>query len=243
VIPDWTGRERFKGRLLHMSEYSNAEPFRGAEILVVGPGCSGMEIAYDLAEHGAKRVRLSVRTPPNIVLRAVGGLPGDLPGIAMLRLPPRIADAQMKVVRRLAIGDLTEYGLPSPDEGLFARQHREGKAPAIVDKEVIRAIKDRRIEIVAGVDSLDETSVRLADGSQTEPEVIIAATGYRRGLEPIVGHLGVLDERGVPRAVGGEEAAPGLRFVGYVPRPGQIAYMGREGKRVAKSIGQQMRAA
>jgi cation diffusion facilitator CzcD-associated flavoprotein CzcO len=243
VIPDWPGRERFTGRLSHMSEYSNAEPFRGAEILVVGPGCSGMEIAYDLAEHGAKRVRLSVRTPPNIVLRAVGGLPGDLPGIAMLRLPPRIADAQMKVVRRLAIGDLTEYGLPRPDEGLFARQAREGKAPAIVDKEVIRAIKDRRIEIVAGVDSLDETRVRLADGSQIEPEVIIAATGYRRGLEPIVGHLDVLDEHGVPRTLGGEEAAPGLRFVGYVPRPGQIGYMGREGKRVAKSIAQQINAA
>jgi cation diffusion facilitator CzcD-associated flavoprotein CzcO len=243
VIPSWPGRERFEGRLLHVGEYRNAEPFRDADTLVVGPGCSGMEVAYDLAEHGTKRVRLAVRTPPNIVLRAQAGVPGDVPGIAMLRLPPRIADAPMKVVRRLAIGNLAEYGLPSPDEGLFARLYREGKAPAIVDKEVIRAIKDRRIEIVAGVDSLDETGVRLADGSRIEPEVIIAATGYRRGLESIVGHLGVLDERGVPRTVGGEEAAPGLRFIGYVPRPGQIGYIGREGKRAAKAIASSVGAA
>jgi cation diffusion facilitator CzcD-associated flavoprotein CzcO len=243
VIPDWPGRERFEGRLLHVGEYRNAEPFRGADALVVGPGCSGMEVAFDLVEHGARRVRLAVRTPPNIVLRAQGGVPGDLPGIAMLRLPPRIADAQMKVVRRLAIGDLTEYGLPSPDEGLFTRLHRDGKAPAIVDKEVIRAIKQRRIEVVAGVDSLDQTGVRLADGARIEPEVIIAATGYRRGLESIVGHLGVLDKRGVPRTVGGDEAAPGLRFVGYVPRPGQIGHMGREGQTAAKAIAHRAGAA
>src|ERR1700737_4185996 len=48
-IPDWPGRGRFGGQLLHAGEYRNAEPFRGKDTLVVGPGCSGMEIAYDLA--------------------------------------------------------------------------------------------------------------------------------------------------------------------------------------------------
>jgi len=45
VIPEWPGRDRFEGRLLHAGDYRNAEPFRGAAVLVVGPGCSGMEIA------------------------------------------------------------------------------------------------------------------------------------------------------------------------------------------------------
>ena len=242
VIPDWPGRDRFTARLLHAAEYRNAEPFLGAAVLVVGAGCSGMEIAYDLAEGGARRVLLAARTPPNIVLRrAPAGLPGDVPGIAMLRLPPRLADAQMKVIRRLMIGDLDEYGLPPPEVGLFTRLHREGKAPAIVDREVIDAIKDRRIEIVAGVESLDESGALLADGERIEPDAIIAATGYRRALEPIVGHLGVLDERGAPRALRGAQAAPGLRFVGYVPRPGQIGYMGGEARRAAKGIAREMK--
>ena len=64
----------------------------------------------------------------------------------------------------------------------------------------------------------------------------MAATGYSRGLEPLVGHLGVLDERGVPRVHGGPAAAPGLRFVGYAPRPGQIGHMGREARQAAKQI-------
>lgn len=242
-IPDWPGRESFAGRVLHASEYRNAEPFRGADVLVVGPGCSGMEIAFDLVEGGAGRVRVAVRTQPNIVLRQSGGLPGDLPAAAMLRLPPRVADAQMKVVRRLSVGDLSEYGLVPPPEGLFARQRREAKAPAILDKEVIDAIKQRRIEIVGALESLDAQGVVLAGGTHIEPDSIIAATGYSRGLEAMAGHLGVLDERGIPRVVGGEPVAPGLRFVGYVPRPGQIGYIGSEARRAAKAIASEARLA
>ena len=75
-IPAWRGRDRFEGRLLHAAEYRNAEPFRGRDVLVAGCGCSGMEIAHDVSQAHAV-VRLSVRTPPNLVLRAIAGVPGD----------------------------------------------------------------------------------------------------------------------------------------------------------------------
>ena len=240
-IPAWPGRERFQGRLLHAAEYLNPEPFRGAEVLVVGPGCSGMEIAFDLVEGGARVVNVAVRTQPNIMLRKSGAMPGDLPAIAMLRLPPRIADVPARLVQRLSVGDLSDCGLVPPAEGLFSRQHREGKAPAIVDKEVIGAIKQRRIGIVAAVRSLGEREVMLADDTTLEPDAVIAATGFTRGLEQLVGHLGVLDESGVPRVHGGPAAAPGLRFIGYAPRPGQIGYMGREARRAAREINDEMK--
>jgi Pyridine nucleotide-disulphide oxidoreductase len=236
-IPEWPGRDDFRGRLMHAAEYRNPEPFRDQRVLVVGPGCSGMEIAYDLAEGGAAKVWLSARTPPNIVLRTgPGGIPGDAIGIAFLRFPPRIGDAVAGFGRRQAVGDLTEYGLPVPEEGVFSRLRRLGVAPAIVDREVIDAIKARRIEIVRGVESLDATGVTLADGARVEPDAVICATGYRRGLEPLVGHLGVLDERGSPIAKGERPAAAGLRFVGYVSRPGGLGYMSKEAKRAAKAI-------
>jgi cation diffusion facilitator CzcD-associated flavoprotein CzcO len=235
-IPAWPGRDLYQGRLLHAAEYRNAEPFRDQEALVVGPGCSGVEIAYDLATGGARRVRLAVRTPPNILLRAQGPLPGDLPALAMLRLPPRIADAQTKLVRRLALGDLAEYGLPRPEEGVFARLRRDGKTPAIVDKEMIDAIKQGLIKIEPAVEALESTGARLAGGSRIRPDAIIAATGYRRGLESLVGHLDVLDAQGIPKTHGGDAAAPGLRFIGYQPQPAQIRHMGREAKRTARAI-------
>jgi cation diffusion facilitator CzcD-associated flavoprotein CzcO len=236
LIPPWSGRETYGGRMLHAADYRNPAEFRGVDVLVVGPGCSGMEIAHDLASGGAGRVWISVRTQPNIMLRQSGGLPGDLPARALLRVPARIADRQAGLVRRLTIGDLSRWGLVPPEEGLFSRHHREAKAPAIVDKEVIQAIKAERIEIVAALGSLDQTGVLLADGTRLEPGAIIAATGYGSGLEPIVGHLGVLDQRGFPQVHGGPAAAPGLRFIGYAPAPGQIGDMGREARRAARAI-------
>jgi hypothetical protein len=202
-----------------------------------------MEIAYDPAEGGAEKVWLSARTPPNIFLRAgPGGVPGDMVGVTLLRFPPKFADALARFARKQDLGDLTEYGLPVPEEGVFSRLRRLGVAPAIVDREVIDAIKDRRIEIVKGVESLEATGANLADGERIEPEVVICATGYRRGLEPLVGHLGVLGDAGVPRAVGEAPAAPGMRFIGYVPRPGGLGYMAKEAKRAARAIQRELRS-
>ena len=70
---------------------------------------------------------------------------------------------------------------------------------------------------------------------------MIAATGYRRGLEPLVGHLDVLDERGTPRVRAGEAAAPGLRFVGYTPRPALLGTLGAEARTAAEGIAAETR--
>jgi hypothetical protein len=161
-------------------------------------------------------------------------------GVALLHFPARFGDAVARFGRRMDLGDLTEYGLPVPEEGVFSRLRRLGVAPAIVDKEVIEAIKARRIQMTRGVESLDSTGARLVDGTRVEPDAVICATGYRRGLEPLVGHLGVLDARGMPRAIGDKPAAAGLRFIGYVPRPGGLGYMGKEAKRAAKAIAREL---
>jgi len=231
-VPKWPGRDTFAGRLIHSAEYRNAEEFRGEDVLVVGPGSSGMEIAYDLAENGAARVRLAVRTPPNIILREPLG---PLLARLLVKLPTARADRIMSFVRSKKIGDLTEFGLPEPEEGVVSRLKRLGVAPAIVDREVLAAIRDGRIEIVRAVEALDEGGARLADGSRIEPDAVIAATGYRTGLEPMVGHLGVLDEHGAPVTTVAE-AAPGLRFVAYVHRPGLIGLMGEEAREAARGI-------
>ena len=242
VIPDWPGRSTFQGRLLHSSEYRNPAPFADQSVLVVGSGCSGMEIAYDLAASGAGPLWLAVRTPPNIQLReGPKGFPGDIIAVALMHTPIRFADAFANFGRKMDLGDLSEYGLPVPDEGIFARFQRLGVVPSIVDREVIDAIKSGAITVTGGVESFDPTGVHLADGERIEPAAVVAATGYRRGLEPLVGHLGVLDERGVPLAQGAEAPAPGLRFIGYTARPGVLGHMSKQAKRAAKAIADERR--
>jgi cation diffusion facilitator CzcD-associated flavoprotein CzcO len=242
VIPDWEGRDAFRGRLLHSAEYRNPAPFAGERVLVVGPGCSGMEIASEVASVAAK-VWLAVRTPPNILMReGPGGFPGDVIAVALMHAPVRFADSFANFGRKMDVGDLSAYGLPVPDEGVFSRHHRTGAVPAIVDRDVIDAIKQRSIEVVGGVESFDAEGVRLADGARIEPSVVICATGYRRGLGTMVGHLGVLDDQDVPRAQGAQAAAPGLRFVGYVSRPGALGYMSKQAKQAANAIARELRS-
>lgn len=241
-MPEWSGATTFGGRLLHSSEYRNPEPFAGQAVLVVGPGCSGMEIAYDLAEGGAGKVWLAVRTPPHITLReGPGGLPGDVIALTLLHTPVAFADRFERFGRRKDLGDLSEFGLPIPEEGLFARFHREGKVPAIVDKEVVEAIRAGGIEIVGAVADLDLSSVVLADGARIEPDAVICATGFRPGLEPLVGHLGVLNDGGLPRSQGAEAVLPGLRFIGFSTRPGLLGYAAKQGKQAARAISGELR--
>ena len=62
--------------------------------------------------------------------------------------------------------------------------------------DVIDAIRDGSIEVVATVEAFDGDKVVLVDGSRLDPDAVILATGYLRGLETLVGHLGVLDDTG-----------------------------------------------
>ncbi len=68
---------------------------------------------------------------------------------------------------------------------------------------------------------------------------MLAATGFRRGLEPLVAHLDVLDGRGLPRSGSGvpTPGAPGLWFIGYhTAIEGNLRQHPIEARRVARAI-------
>ena len=236
LIPRLPGIEDFAD-VIHSSEYRNPGPYQGKKVMVVGAGSSAMEIAHDLATGGAAKAWLAVRTPPHIMLRSLpGGLSGDPIVLSLYRLPVRISDPIARAAQRRALPDLTEFGLPTPEEGLFTRAKSRGRVPSLVDMDVIDAIRERSIEVVAAIESFDTDKVVLADGSRLDADAVILATGYEGGLEPLVGHLGVLDARGMPVAMGTRPAAAGLRFVGFDIQPSFIGHMARQSKRVAKRI-------
>jgi hypothetical protein len=106
--------------------------------------------------------------------------------------------------------------------------------------EVIDAVKDGSIEVMGAVESFERDKVVLTDGARLDADVVIAATGYRRDLTPMVGHLNVLDDDGRPLAVGETAAADGLRFFGYIVRPSLIGHMGKQSRHVAKRIAEEL---
>lgn len=231
-IPDWPGRDGFTGRLVHSAGYSNPKPFKGMDVLVVGTGNSGAEIAHDVFDGGARSVRLSVRTPPQIVRRSTAGVPAQLIGMAIKHLPPDWVDPISVTQRRLSIPDLAAQGLPRPDVGIRTTFIKTGTTP-ILDVGIVDAIRSGRVEIVAAVEAFDGPDVLLADGVRIRPDAVIAATGFDAGLDDLVGHLDVLNARGLPAKTDGEPALPGLWFVGFVPTlGGQL----REGSIAARKV-------
>jgi len=237
-MPDWPGRESFSGELIHASAYSNPDPFRGKDVLVVGPGVTGSEVAHLLAEGGAARVRVACRTPPHIIRRKWLGVSVNVPGVVLHHLPLRVADEIAWGVERSIRGNLSRYGLPRPPVGLASQSAKTQQAPAY-DAGFVASVKAGRIQIIAAVEGFDGGDVLLADGSRAAPDVVIAATGYRRGLEPIVGHLDVLDERGMPLVHGRHQhpAAPGLFFTGFrAELSGQLRLMRFDARAIARAV-------
>ncbi|WP_153814032.1 NAD(P)/FAD-dependent oxidoreductase [Streptomyces sp. SUK 48] len=236
-VPDWPGRTAYDGELLHAGAYRNAEPYAGRDVLVVGAGNTGAEIAVDLVEGGAARVRLAVRTVPHIVRRSTLGWPAQYTGVLVRRLPVRLVDLLSRQQARLALPDLSAQGLPRPGTGLYSRV-RQGAIP-VQDVGLLDAVRRGKVEIVAAVESFEARKVVLADGSRIEPEAVIAATGYARGLDGLVGHLEVLGADGKPVVRGGRtpKAAPGLYFTGYTnPISGMLRELARDAGRIAKGV-------
>lgn len=237
LIPNWPGT--FSGELLHSSSYRDPARYAHKRVLVVGSGSSAMEIAHDLSTGAAAKVWLSVRTPPNILPRkGPGGLPNDVLSIPLFHLPSRISDPIAAAARRRAFGDLKEFGLPVPQEGPFARAHRLHVAPTVIDREVVDAVRDGSIEVVGAVSALEGAKAALADGVRIQPDVMICATGYGPGLDPLVGHLRVLTPDGLPVMLAPSPAADGLYFHGLLSRPALIGYLAKQSRTLAKRISQ-----
>jgi putative flavoprotein involved in K+ transport len=234
-VPDWPGT--FAGEIVHSADYRNPSAYHGRRVLVVGSGNSGAEIAVDLVEGGAREVLLSVRTPPSIVRRDTLGVPSQLLGIVSMHLPTAVVDRLAAGIRRVAIPDLAPYGLVAPDRPYS--DFRRRRVIPIVDVGLADAVRMGRVRVVAALDRFEDGAAVLADGRRIETDSVIAATGFRTGLERLVGHLDVLDERGQPLVRDVEEppGAPGLHFVGYeITLGGTFRLVGAEAKQLARTV-------
>ncbi|WP_286253995.1 flavin-containing monooxygenase [Streptomyces graminofaciens] len=236
-LPEWPGRDSYSGELVHASAYRNPEPYTGRDVLVVGVGNTGAEIAVDLVEGGAGSVRLSVRTAPHIVRRSTAGWAAQYTGVLVRRLPVALVDRLAKPMAKLSVPDLSAHGLPRPATGLYSRV-KEGAVP-VQDVGLIDAVKKGRVEIVGAVEGFEDGKVALADGGRVEVDAVIAATGYRRALEGLVGHLDVLDGRGKPVVHGprSPKNAPGLYFTGFTnPISGMFRELALDAEKIAKAV-------
>ncbi|MGP4115407.1 flavin-containing monooxygenase [Streptomyces sp. 4N509B] len=239
-VPPWPGRERFGGRLLHAADYRRPDPFEGERVLVVGAGVSGVDIATDLLRRSSGTLTVAVRTTPSFLPRELWGIPLQPLSVSNKHLPIRLQDLGGRIIQRLSAGDLADTPFGRPTEGMFSRLLRTGVSPSVDDGAFLAAVRAGRVRVVPGVAALEDGAAVTADGRRWEADTVIAATGYRTGLERLLTEPGALDERGVPPQYGPDNrrwAAQGLHFVGFTsPLTGHLREIGILARRVARTI-------
>lgn len=233
-IPEWPGRDRYAGPVLHSSAYTNGGPFRGKRVLVVGCGNSGAEIALDLWEHGATPA-MAVRSGVNVVPRDLFGVSTVALTIGMRGLPPRLVDVLAAPLLRLALGDLRRYGFRDRGHGSAMQTTREAKVP-VLDVGTVRLVKTGAVALRPGIGRFNADGVVFTDGKAAAFDAVVLATGYTPGLDFFpAGTVPFEDPRTLPRE--GREARPGLFFCGFdVVVTGMLRQIGIEARRVARAI-------
>ncbi|CAN7398127.1 flavin-containing monooxygenase [Mesorhizobium caraganae] len=218
VIPAWKGMKAFAGRVIHSAEFGDANDYAGRKILVVGAGNSGFDTLNHLARVDTAQIWLSARNGPALLPKRIGQIAVHRFSPILARLPFKLADAVMAATQRLVFGDLTAFGLPPTPSGGASRLASDYTAIA-ADDGAVDAIKDGRIIVVPTVREFTRDTVIFDNGVTIQPDIVIAATGYRTGLEAMLGKLGVLDKKGVPLFNGADSdpKLPGLWFTGMRP--------------------------
>ena len=238
VMPSWPGLAGFGGIVIHAGQFRNVAEMAGLDVLVVGPGNSGVDLLGYLAESSAGKLWLSARSGMNITPRRLGGVPLHPVSLSARYLPLRWQDATARAAQWLAFGDLSRFGYPRSALGAFTRQAADGVTIA-VDDGFARALKTGRVIMKPAIDRFDGPQVSFTDGTSCAPDAIICATGYRPGLEQMAGHLVTLDEHGMPPFTGVSSSPrhPGLWFFGLDRSIyGNMHVHRRQARRLARAI-------
>lgn len=237
-VPDWPGREEFTAEILHAADLGDVARFDGKRVLVVGAGNSGSDVLNHLVRHAPAELKVSVRHGPAIVPTRIFGFPLHRLARVFAALPSPVLDPAFRLTQRLFLGNLARHGLNSHPDGGGTRLLRDGIAFAI-DDGFVAALRWGRVRVVPEVRRFERDRVLFSGGGSYAPDAVICATGYRTGLESLVGHLGVLDTNGQPShpMAEADSAFPGLWFTGFKPQfTGYFDAAGTAACRIADGI-------
>jgi cation diffusion facilitator CzcD-associated flavoprotein CzcO len=187
--PDYPGE--FAGREIHSKDYKRTGDFEGERILVVGGGNSACDIAVEAAQaFGAADV--SMRRGYWFLPKSFLGVPlaeWDRPWV------PLTAQRQIvKLAARATFGRYERYGLERPDHRPFDRH-------PTVNSQLLYFLRHGRVRPRPDIARLDGRAVHFTDGTSSEYDTIVWATGFNVSF-PFLDRELFEWENGIPKRVG-----------------------------------------
>lgn len=190
--PHYEGLDGFRGQVVHASAYQDPAQLRGRAVLVVGGGNTGCDIAVEAAQQAA-RCWHSTRRGYWYTPKYLFGRPADQmhDRLIALHLPSWLRQWLYRRALRLAVGDVTRFGLPAPD-------HRPYESHPVVNSQLVYHLGHGQISPVPDIARFDGRAVELTDGRRIEPDLVITATGYLPRFDFLAPELLDVDEQGRP---------------------------------------------
>jgi monooxygenase len=194
--PDFAGRERFGGPVVHPQQWPADLDYAGKRVVVVGSGATAVTLIPAMAP-AAAHVTMLQRTPSYVlpiptkdpINARLTALLGDERGYAITRRMNasrqvaiwRFCQKYPKAARRL-IRYLNTRMLP---EGYPVDEHFnppygpwDQRMCIVPDGDLFRSIRDGKASVVTGhIETFTENGVLLKDGRELPADIIVTATG------------------------------------------------------------------
>ncbi|MGW5113328.1 flavin-containing monooxygenase [Nocardia sp. NPDC004123] len=164
----------FDGEIRHAVTHRRASDFAGKRVLIVGLGNSGADIACDAAQ-AADEAFISVRRGYHIIPKHVLGVPSDQFDDTSVSVPRWIERPLVTALLRLIVGDVTRWGLPKPDHKLF-------ETHPLLNSQLLHHLQHADITVKPDIARFDGPDVVFTDGSRTQIDLVVYATGYEMRL-------------------------------------------------------------
>jgi cation diffusion facilitator CzcD-associated flavoprotein CzcO len=194
--PEFPGRERFQGTIIHPQLWPEDLDYRGKRVIVIGSGATAVTIVPSMANAGAAHVTMLQRSPTYIVSRPAR----DTMAHALRRVLPEklaydivrwkqvllgmfffyLSRRRPRLVARRIIERIAE-ALPGYDvKKHFTPSYKpwDQRVCLIPDGDLFEAIKAGTVSIVTDhIETLTEHGIKLKSGEELSADIIITATG------------------------------------------------------------------
>ena len=194
--PEFEGRERFRGTIVHPQEWPEDLDYAGKQVVVIGSGATAMTLVPAMAQDVAHIVMLQ-RSPTYVVSRPdrdviANGLRAILPdtwayaitrwkNVALQQLLYRRTRMHPERVKRKLL-DLVRKEL-GPDydvETHFTPRYNpwDQRLCLVPNSDLFEAIRSGKVSIVTDrVARFTERGIALASGAHLDADIIVTATG------------------------------------------------------------------
>lgn len=198
--PEFPGREKFKGEVIHPQHWPDALDYEGKKVVVIGSGATAITLVPSMAARGAQ-VTMLQRSPTYVLtVPAVDPLWHSLArvlpikavyaatrirNIALQRTLFIASRERPKAVRRL-LRSLTKRQLgKGVDLKHFSPRYNpwDERLCVVPDGDLFRALRKGQAHIVTDtIKTFDATGIQLDSGEHLDADIIVTATGLNLQL-------------------------------------------------------------